>query len=101
VIKWIKEWWRGKYTPFENDPNSDAFFVGFSMEKHWTSRFAHWVVSLIGDPEKRARLLAVIAVATFLILLGKNLSNIDSKQQAANIEKNNTDPKIKSNEIQK
>lgn len=90
--KKLKNWWYGKHIEMHSGPYDRLFFGSPVHQKHWTSRFAHWVVSLISNPEKRARLLAIIAVATFLILLAKNLSHSESNQQPANIGTNNGEP---------
>jgi hypothetical protein len=40
-VKHIRDWYRGKYVPYENDPNSSLFVVGGYYHRHWTSRLVH------------------------------------------------------------
>lgn len=87
MLKKIKKWWNGEWETW-NDSNS----FGIGLNRHWTSKFAHWVVSLISNPEKRARLLAIIAVATFFILLAKNLSHSETNPEPANVNRDNGEP---------
>lgn len=40
----IQKWYEGKFTPYENDPNSRVFVMGWSYERHWTARIARVLV---------------------------------------------------------
>jgi hypothetical protein len=44
MLSKIKAWYGGKFTPYENDPNSSVVILGWDYERHWTSKVAHVVV---------------------------------------------------------
>lgn len=44
MLKKIKSWYEGKFTPYENDPHSRVFVLGWSYERHWTARAARVLV---------------------------------------------------------
>lgn len=41
----IRNWYEGRYIPYENDPNSSVVIVGGYYERHWTAKFARILVS--------------------------------------------------------
>ncbi|ARG16333.1 hypothetical protein RGG57_000873 [Acinetobacter baumannii] len=89
IIRAIKSWWNGEWETW-SDPDS----FGIGLNRHWTSKFAHWVVDLFFNPEYRARLLWLTGIITFLFFITDRLPKIHTNQQPTNIEKNSTDPKI-------
>ncbi|SFD81343.1 hypothetical protein SAMN04488049_1358 [Tritonibacter multivorans] len=30
----VRQWWQGEFVPYENDPNTDLFFVGGWQRRH-------------------------------------------------------------------
>ena len=45
----VRNWYEGKYLPYENDPRSTLVFIGGDHKRHWTARvvrvlveFWHW-----------------------------------------------------------
>ena len=45
----VRNWYEGKYLPYENDPRSILVFIGGDHKRHWTARvvrvlveFWHW-----------------------------------------------------------
>lgn len=44
LMKQVRDWYEGKYVPFENDPHSGVFIVGGRYERHWTARGARMIV---------------------------------------------------------
>lgn len=40
----IKAWYEGKFTPYESDPNSRIFILGWDYERHWTAKTARVLV---------------------------------------------------------
>ena len=40
----IRQWWDGRYVPYENDPRSQLVFIGGGQEWHWTAKAARAVV---------------------------------------------------------
>lgn len=43
-VKRVRDWYRGKYVPYENDPNSALLVLGGSYRRHWTSKLVHAAV---------------------------------------------------------
>jgi hypothetical protein len=37
----LADWYKGKYIPPDNSPNSVGTFLMSHYERHWTSRFLH------------------------------------------------------------
>ena len=49
----VRNWYEGKYVPYENDPRSTLVFIGGDHERHWTARvvrvlveFWQWIVTV-------------------------------------------------------
>ena len=92
IIKAIKTWWNGKDIHQEFHPDYPLFFPMPLNEKHWTSRLAHWIVSLFTNTERRSVFLAVLGFITFLIMLLKYFTNTDADQNATNPQRDNREP---------
>ena len=43
-MKWLSEWYNGKYVQPDNPPHSHVIFGGY-FEYHWTARIARAVVA--------------------------------------------------------
>lgn len=85
----IRKWWNGTDTPINNPPGAKVIFIGWDNEKHWSSKAAHWIVSLVAIPERRSRLLAVLAILTFIVMLLKQFSHTNATQNPANPDREN------------
>ncbi len=59
-----------------------------SYEKHWTSKFVHWFISLFTYPERRAIFLAVIGFITFIFMIFKYFNHEISNQRPINSDLN-------------
>jgi len=66
MIERIKKWWHGEDVFHENDPRSPIVFIGWQNKKHWTSKIAHWLLSLFTNPERRSIFLAILGFITFI-----------------------------------
>ena len=49
----VRNWYKGKYVAYENDPRSTLVFIGGDYERHWTARvvrvlveFWQWIVTV-------------------------------------------------------
>jgi len=89
IIEAIKNWWHGKDTFQEYNQYDHAFFPMPFNKKHWTSRLAHWIVSLFTNTERRSVFLAVLGFLTFLIMLLKYFTNTDADQNTTNPQRDN------------
>lgn len=38
--KAVRQWWNGRFVPYDNDPHSGLVFIGGTTEHHWTAAFA-------------------------------------------------------------
>lgn len=92
IIKAIKAWWNGRDIYQEPNKGDSVFFLMPLNEKHWTSRFFHWIVSLFTNPERRSIFLAVLGFITFLIMLLKYFADTDANQDATNPQRDNREP---------
>lgn len=92
IIKAIKTWWNGKDIYQKPGRSDSVFFLMPLNEKHWTSKFAHWIVSLFTNPERRSTFLAVLGFVTFLIMLLKYFADTDANQDTTNPQRDNREP---------
>ena len=92
IIKAIRTWWNGKDI-YEKQGRYDAvFFASPLNRKHWTSRFAHWIVSLFTNTERRSVFLAVLGFFTFLIMILKYFADTNTNQNTTNPQRDNREP---------
>lgn len=78
MIERVKKWWHGEDIVRENDPNSPIMFIGWSNKKHWSSKIAHWLISLFTNPERRSIFLAILGFITFVLMLVKYFTNTNT-----------------------
>lgn len=84
-MKWLRKWWQGKYIePPKARSSDDLIFMMGHYEKHWTSKFFHWFISLFTNPERRAIFLAVIGFITFIFMIFKYFDHESSNQKSIN-----------------
>lgn len=97
MIEKIKRWWNGDLITYEGEG-----YFGVSYDRHWTSRFAHWFLSLFLNPNRRAVFLAVLGFITFIFMLFKFFSDThpqqDTTQPNSEDRKNNTPIHTKANQ---
>lgn len=58
----IRQWWDGRYIPYENDPRSSLVFVGGYQERHWTAKATRAVVFFVA---KEWRWLIPVMLSAF------------------------------------
>ncbi len=92
IIKAIKTWWNGKDIYQKPSRSDSVFFLMPLNEKHWTSRLAHWIISLFTNTERRSVFLAVLGFVTFLIMLLKYFADTDANQDTTNPQRDNREP---------
>ena len=44
ILQKLKEWYRGRYIPPENDPNSGLFFIQGDYDRPWVARAADLLI---------------------------------------------------------
>ncbi|HDG7211708.1 hypothetical protein [Acinetobacter nosocomialis] len=82
MLKWIKEWWQGKYVEPPQSSQYDTFIIMMGdYEKHWTSKFVHWLISLFTNSERRAVLLTIFGLISCIFLFLNYFNNKNSSQQ--------------------
>lgn len=64
----VRNWWDGRFIPYENDPNDSVVIIGGNQEWHWTARVARRIVAFLGKEWKWVigTILAVIALVIAL-----------------------------------